>query len=187
VPTAETESPTITFRPTVAPTTASPTITSRPIGAPTSLPTGYEECESAAMKVDYFAMTYKDQARDPQPEILIVFEEGATYSYSNITNVFGSTEFAILCITIPSPARVEPWEIRSAGMRDNVYQTHRLDPPYDYNEDLDFHVENFDPFALENIDFELGRDWSFSCQAFCERNLEGDSSELGTVNFFMDP
>ena len=81
-----------------------------------------------------------------------------------------------------------PSEHRPHGTTD---QTH--EETDGYNPGLDFNAENDPPYALAGYDqingifqptnFTLGEDWSITCQAFCQANLQGDASVAVTRTF----
>ena len=61
---------------------------------------------------------------DPPADYLVFLEEGAEYSLSALQAEFGTTDFALLCVTLPLPFDQQPFQIGSVGLRDNIYRTH---------------------------------------------------------------
>jgi hypothetical protein len=131
-------------------------------------------------------------------------QEGDVFSLSELQLRHGATQFALLCITDPTPffpfpdPTVPPtdwWFVGSVGLRDDNYGTQGSPLINGYNS------ENGPPYTLgddNNGDYyptpfaqNLG-EWSVTCQAFCARDLVGSieedsASRIVTRTFTMNP
>lgn len=163
-----------------------------PTPSPVPFPPGCETCRTGCLSITDFAIVNADVPADVfdyTADILFIIEEGATYSLQNMEDAFGTTNFAIICLTDPAPFVTTPFGIGSVGIRDNVYDLH--EGRAGFSSGLDYNAEGAPPYALADADngiynpvnLRLGRQWSITCQAFCGRELTGDASPAVTRTF----
>lgn len=156
--------------------------------------TDCNQCQVGCIFITDFVLVDADQdlnAADPPADYLVFLQEGQEYSLSALQQQFGVTNWALLCVTDPLPFALEPFEVASVGLRDNIYRTHV--GTAGCTSGKDFNGEGSPPWTLADddsgnyapTDFTLGEDWSISCQAFCEECLSGAESPLVTRNFRM--
>ena len=80
-------------------------------------------------------------------DYLFSIEEGAEYNLTALEEEYGTSEFALLCVTDPLPFSLTPFEVGSVGLRDNNYGTHegrRGSNP----DGLDYNSEGAAPYTL---------------------------------------
>ena len=131
-------------------------------------------------------------AADPTADYLLSLQEGETYYLEDLQAQFGTSNFAVLCITDPAPFSTVPFEVGSVGLRDNNYRTH-IGTAGSNPLGRDYNPEGSAPYTLGDdnagdynpTDFTLGEDWSITCQAFCDSGLQGEESVPVTRTFQM--
>lgn len=133
---------------------------------------------------------------DPTADYLVTVKEGDVIDLSELINQFGTREFALLCITDPLPFATSPFEIGSVGLRDNNYRTHVNTNGFNPL-GRDYNSEGSPPYVLADDESGIyqptnfvqfgGTDWSVTCQAFCERGLQGEESVAVTRTFQVVP
>jgi hypothetical protein len=125
-----------------------------------------------------------DASIDGEAAQLFSIGDGDTLDLSDVQAEHGAQELTIICITDPEPFAATPFIIGSAGLRDN-FNTN--------NDNDEFQIENNPPFTLaddNSSDYNVtpfsdfvGEEFTVTCQAFCERNLQGLSSESVSISF----
>ena len=102
---------------------------------------------------------------------------------------FGTREFALLCITDPFPFSKTPFEFRSVGLWDNNYQTNANTNGFNpFDKDYNSKGSDDESGIYQPTNFvTLGKDWSVTCQAFCESGLQGEESVAVTRTFQVVP
>jgi hypothetical protein len=123
-----------------------------------------------------------DSSIDGEDSQLFSIGDGDTLDLSAVQAEHGATALTIICITDPEPFVRTPFEVGSVGLRDNFNTNDTSNG--------DFKVENKPPFTLADDDSKpfsgfVGEEFTVTCQAFCEGNLQGPSSESVSISFMI--
>ena len=138
-------------------------------------------CRSGCLKIIDFWLV--NSAADVP---LRPLRQGETLSLSGLQMEYLSTQFTVTCHTMADADKVTwPWTVGSVGLRDN----------FDSHTTGSFVTDNAAPYTLAGdvngnyfttrFDKHVDEQWTITCQAFCDANLQGEAGLHKSLSFWI--